>query len=242
MLKLINGEIYRFLHKKSVYAYFGALAVGYILFAFVRSGGLHEESVVNDAIKFFSFSPALIGGLLFSTIYTDDLNAKNLITLVGYGLSKTKIVLAKFILAALLGAAAFGLLPLFHYAVYAVFDCVASPVQIGTLYAVSLKFLLMTLAFCALSSITVYGLQRATFAVVTYILFAFGVISTLLTAVINVLELNLYEHLLSGVTDRIMAGVIGNAALAPAIAQYAVYVIIAVALSAAAFNKKEMEF
>jgi len=38
MFKLICGEIFRLLHKKSLYIYFGALAAGYFIIAFIRSG------------------------------------------------------------------------------------------------------------------------------------------------------------------------------------------------------------
>jgi len=76
MLRLINGEIYRLLHKKSMYIYFCSLAAGYFLIAFIRSGGLNAQSIVNDAFNFFNFLPAIAGGFLFSTIYTDDLTRK----------------------------------------------------------------------------------------------------------------------------------------------------------------------
>jgi len=245
MLKLIRGEIYRLLHKKSMYIYFGVVAAGYFLIAFVRSGGFGEESLVKDAINLFVAFPVLAGGFFFTAIYTDDLNSKNLITLVGYGISKAKIMLAKFLLIIMSGAAFFCLLPLFHYAVYAALGCVATASQLVMIFAVSLKFLLMTLAFSALSSIVVFGLQRTTFAVVTYLLLAFSVVGTLITAISNVLELNLASHLASGITDRILAGIISGgslASLALPVAEYIAYVGIASVLSAVAFYKKEMEF
>ena len=242
MLKLIHGEIYRLLHKKSLYIYFGALAAGYFLLAFVRSGGFSDETIVKDAINFFQLLPALAGGLLFSAIYTDDLNSKNLITLVGFGINKTKIVVAKFILMIVFGAVVFGLMPLFHYAVYAVLGFAATASQMAMIYAVALKFMLMTLAFSAIASIVVYGLQRTTFAVVSYILLAFSVVGTLITAVSNVLELNITQHLMSGITDRILTAIISGGSLTLPVAEYIVYMAIVVTISAVAFNKKEMEF
>jgi len=242
MLKLIRGEIYRLLHKKSIYIYFGVLAVGYFLAAFVRSGGFNDETVVKDAMNFFQFLPALAGGFLFSAIYTDDLNSKNLITLVGYGINKTKIVTAKFILMLLFGSAVFGLMPLFHYAVYAILGCNVTMDQMTVIYAVSLKFLLMTLAFAALSSIAAYGVQRTTFAIVSYILLAFGVVGALIAAVSNVLELNIAEHIISGITDRILAGIITDGSLTLPIIEYVGYILTAAVFSVIAFHRKEMEF
>jgi len=242
LLKFIRGELYRLLHKKSMYIYFGALAVGYFLVAFMRSGGFDAESVAADAVTFFNFLPALAGGFLFSAIYADDLNAKNLTTLVGYGLGKTKIVLAKFALAVIFGVAVFGLLPPIHCGMYALLGHGATLNQFGMICAMSLRYMLTTVAYMAISGIAVYGLQRTTFAMVTYILFGFSVVSTMITMVTGVLKLNIEGYLLSGVTNRIFSGILGGGSMTFPVIGYAVYIVGAVALSAAAFNKKEMEF
>ena len=225
-----------------MYAYFGALAVGYILLAYIRSGGFDEESILNDAVNLFAFLPALAGGFLFTAIYTDDLNAKNLTTLVGYGLSKTKIVFAKFIIVLLFVTICFGLVPLFHFAVYTTLGCAVTLGVMAMVYLILFKFLLMTLAFTVFSSIAVFGLQCATFAMVTYILFAFNIINFMLTAAGNALKINLGGHLLSGVTDRIITGITTGNSLTSPLIQYAAYIIAAAALSAIVFHKKEMEF
>jgi len=242
MLKLIRGEIYRLIHKKSTYIYFAVLLVGYFLLAFMRSGGFDQESLVNDALELFYFLPALVGGFLFAAIYTDDLNAKNLITLVGHGLSKTKIVLAKFVLAILFGAVVFALVPLIHCAIYTALGCLVTTQEWAMLYAIVFKSWLATLGFCALASIVVYGLQRTTFAIVTYILLAVNVVHTLLVSALNMLNLNLSDHLLSGITDRIATDLMSNVSVALPFLEYAIYIVIAVILSIVVFRKKEMEF
>jgi len=246
MLKLIRGEMYRLLHKRSMYIYFGALVVGYFLLAYIRSGGFNEESIIKDAFNFFNFLPALAGGFLFSAIYTDDLGSRNLITLVGYGIAKTKIVIVKLIVTTLFGAAVFGLSPLVLYCVHAALGWAATANTMAMVYAVSLKYLLMTLAFAALSGIVVYGLQRTTFAMVSYILLAFNVVSGLITVLVsNMLgdvATVVLNRLVSGITDRILAGImIGSSLIGPVI-EYIIYVAIAATLSVLAFRKKEMEF
>lgn len=242
MLKLIQGELYRVLHKKSLYVYFGLLAFAYILLAFMRSGGFHTESLVGDASSLFFLTPAVVGGFFFSTIYTDDLNAKNLITLVGYGLNKSKIVTAKIILTAFFSTVFFGLLPLFHSAVYMGFGYKTTAVQLAAVYAISLKCLLMTLAYSSISSIVVYGFQHPTFAIVTYILFAFGVIGNLLMMVAHTLNLNISDHLISGITSRIMTDLIAGGVSLLSIIAYAAYLVISSILATITFYKKEMEF
>ncbi|MCL1799208.1 MAG: hypothetical protein FWG23_05685 [Eggerthellaceae bacterium] len=242
MIRLIRGEFYRLLHKKSTYLYFALLAVGYFLVAFVRSGGFTAQSVVDDALNAFVFLPVLVGGFLFAAVYTDDLNARNLAVLVGFGISKTKVVLAKLVCAAVLNAAAFALVPLFHVAVYALFGSAATTDALGSVYAVAFKFYLTTVAFSALSGIVVYGLQRTTFAVVAFVLLAFNVVSGLAASLFGLIDPALRDHLIPGITDRIVSGVVFGSPVAGALVEYIAYVAFAVAVSAVVFHRKEMEF
>ena len=242
MFKLIRAELYRLLRKKSLYIYFGALAAGYFLVAFIRSGGFNEGSVLNDALALFSLLPALAGGFLFAAVYTDDLSSKNLTVLVGGGASKAIIVIAKFILMALSGAAVFSLMPLYHFAVYAALGQAPATGVAAAVYAAALKYYLTSIAFAALSGVVVYGLQRATFAIVTYILLAFGVVSGLFAIALDTFAPGLKEHMMPGITDRIFLGLIGGGPLAAPVIEYAAYVLGFIALSALAFYRKEMEF
>jgi len=241
MLRLIRGEVYRLLRKKSMYVFFGASAVGYFLIAFVRSGGFRAESVASDAASLFMFLPPVAGGFLFSAVCTDDLNAKNLIALVGFGLGKAKIVLAKLIIFVLFNAAIYALAPVFHCAVYALLGS-RMPGAMATVYAVSFNYFLLTVAYAAVSGVAVYGLQRATFAIVLYILLSFNVISGLLAAALRTFAPGLTGYLASGIAGRIVAGVMGGGPIAGPFVEYAAYLAIMTTLSVAAFRRKEMEF
>jgi len=242
MLKVLNGEIYRLLHKKSLYIYFGILAVGYFTLAFIRSGGFSNESVVSDALNLFILLPALAGGFLFAAIYTDDLNSKSIISLVGSGVNKAAIIAVKFTLTVLFGTVVFGFIPLFHISVYAALGQAADASMATMIFAVSLKHLLTVIAYSSLSGIVVYGLQRTTFAIVTYLLLAFGVVGSLISAALGIFAPNISGHLVSGITDRILFGMMSGAPLSAALAEYVVYVLVAITFSIVAFLKKEMEF
>jgi hypothetical protein len=240
MLKLLHGELYRLIHKKSLYLYFGALAIGYFIVSFVRSGEFDAESILGDAGNFLSMLPAFAGGFLFAAIYTDDLHSKNLTALVGFGIGKAKIVAVKLILMALLGAVIFGAAPLWLFATHAILGWTATASTLGMVYAISLQYWLLTIAFAALAGIAVYGLQRATFALVAYIVLAFNLVDNLVSVALRANFVR--ENLLSGVAGRILMGVTGGGPLALPMIELAAYVIIAAALSVLAFHKKEMEF
>jgi len=242
MFKLMSAELYRLLHKKSLYIYFTALAAGYFIIAFIRSGGFDENSVLADAMTLFTLLPALAGGFLFAAVYIDDLSSKNLITLVGYGVNKLTIIFVKFILMALFGLVLFGLAPLYHFAVYAILGRPVTAEIAATVCAASLKYLLTALAFAALSGVVTYGLQRATFAIVTYLLLSFGVVGGLVSTVLNTFAPSLSGFLMSAISDRILLGMLGSGPLVLPVAEYVVYVLAGLVLSAVAFFRKEMEF
>jgi len=241
MLNLLRSEAYRLARKRSMYIYIVALLLGYALLVFVRSGGFTAESVVSDSSN-FNFFPALAGAFLFSAIYTDDLNSKNLATLVGYGLSKTTIVMAKFITSVVSSVIFFVLLVGVHCAMYAVLGFAPTPRDVGWVFAFGLKYTLMTIVFMALSSIVVYGFQRTTFALVTYILFGFGIVTSLIKVADSVLKLKLADYLVSSLTDNITYGLISGTSALPSVVGYLGYLIVALVLAAVAFNRKEMEF
>ena len=242
MIKYIHGEIYRLLHKKTMYIYFTVLALGYVLLTYVRSGGFTDKSVIADAANFFFYLPILAGGFLFAAIYTDDLNSKNLISLVGFGLSKAKIVISKLILTSVFSAVIFALAPVLHIGVYSLLGSSAELSPWLTIYALSIKFWLTTIAFSALCGVVVYGMQRSTFAFVSYILLAFGIVGGLISSALSSFAPGITRFLMSGITDEIMAGIINGSSLVMPIAAYIIYIAASILLSALAFTKKEMEF
>jgi ABC-2 type transport system permease protein len=247
MLNYLYGELYRIAHKKSMYIYFGALAVAYLLLVFVRVGADGAEQVVRDAETLFALLPAAIGGYLFAALYADDLNSRTLTALIGFGMGKATIALSKLVLMVLFGSIVFGMVPLFMTLAYTVFGSSVPAAALGTVYAWALKALLETVAFSALAAIVVYGLQRPTFGMVSYILLSIGLVDQLLSVLfrwdaISGLLPGLDSHLVSGISVRILSGIMAGESMALTILEYMVYVIAAIALSVLAFHKKELEF
>ncbi|GHV11190.1 hypothetical protein FACS1894219_01950 [Clostridia bacterium] len=248
MFNYIKGEIYRILHKKSMYIYYGIFAVLYFIIVFVFSKKVYTtESIINDAENYFTFLPVIVGGYFFAALYTDDLSSKNLTTLVGYGLSKLKIVLSKFLLMTFFSAVIIGLIPVLMAGIYAIFGVSPTAAVMGEIYIYALTALMKTVAFAALSGIVVYGIQRNTFAIVLYVALAFGIVSQLVslllnTAIVKGIAPGLDKYLMSGITIRLQVSLLLNEPDLWIFAEYAIYAAIALALSTLAFRKKELEF
>jgi len=242
MFSYLLGEIYRLIHKKSMYLYFGAIAAAYLLIIFFRSGGFSASSVVDDAISTFMFLPVLVGGFFFAAVYTDDLNSKNLTSLVGFGMSKAVIVIVKLLVMVLFCAVVFAFIPLLHCIAYNLLGWAPDTSTWIMVYLISLKFFLMSIGFSTLSGILVYGLQRPTLSIILYVILAFGIVGGLLTTALNSFAPSLAGYLMAGITDRIMSGALSGGSLLVPFVAYIIYVAIAAALSILAFYKKEMEF
>ena len=247
MLNYLRGEIYRMLHRTSMYGYFPGFAVAYFLLVFIRIGGSAADQMLLDAQTLFMLLPAIVGGCFFAALYTDDLQARNLGTLIGFGISRTKIVLAKLILTALFSAAVLALLPLLMFASFAVLGVIPTADILGSVYIWALKALLEIVAFSALAAIVVYGLQRATVGIVTYLLLALGIVSQLIGALLNwdlisSLVPGLSTHLMSGISLRVITGILTQGPVLLPLLEYLIYVAVAAALSILAFRKKELEF
>jgi ABC-type transport system involved in multi-copper enzyme maturation permease subunit len=235
------------LHKKSMYIFFGAFAVLYILFFLIRSGKLTAEDISGDAQLISAFLPVIVGGFLFAAFYTDDLSSKNLATLVGYGLSKHKIVLSKFLLMTVFSAIVFGLVPIFMYVLYALIGAAPTSAALTAVYITALSAMLTTVAFAALSGIVVYGVQRGTFAMVLYVVLTLGIVSQLAglllgAAIVQGIFPGIEKHIMSGITLRLEHGLSSGQPVVWIFGEYVIYVAAALALSVLAFRKKELEF
>lgn len=243
MFKLIRGETYRIFRKISFYIYFGALFAFYLSLTFARSGGMEADSVVKDFTDIIGFFAPLAGGYMFMTFYADDLSSKVLTSLVGFGIGKVKIILVKFILTVVFCAALLGALLLAHFAIYAASGFPATPDYVRMVLATALYALMTTFVYVLAASIAVYGLQRVTFAAVTYFLLALNIIGGLIAVILNQLELNRFaDHIPSHVAQTVMANILKGDSITYPLIEYLLFVAAFFALSVIAFHQKEMEF
>ncbi|MDR1116921.1 MAG: hypothetical protein LBL09_01565 [Oscillospiraceae bacterium] len=247
MFNYLLGEIYRMLRKKSMYIYFGCFAAGYALLAFIRSPDANGGSILSDAENLFMLLTTIVGGYLFAALYTDDLSSRNLSSLIGFGMSKTKIVLSKLILAALFGGAIFGLIPLYMSGVYVLLGHPPTAAILGSVYVYALYTFMIAFACAAVSAIVVYGLQRTTLGIVAYLLLSLGVVNQLISLflswdVVHNLLPGLGSHLMFAISGRVMTGIMSGEGVWTPSAEYVIYVTVASILAALAFRKKELEF
>jgi len=245
MLNLIRADFYRVFCKQSLWIYFGALSVGVFLLSFVRSGGFTDTSVVMHSSNTIGAMTVLTGGYFFAALYTDDLSSRNLANLVGYGLSKVKIALAKLITFSIFSAMGFLLITLVHLGSYAALGFGATAMQTQMIFTVALQSWLLTVAYGATAGIVAFGTQKATSAMVTYLALAFSVVSLAINLAFKQIGVDLATHLFSGTSTQIMSALMPmdtGVALSVPLIEYITLLIAAVTVAIVAFRKKELEF
>jgi len=252
MRKYIGGEIYRVLHKRGLYILlFIYFALSAVMIAVANAMLDDVESLLSGVEALFSLMPFVIGGYLFSSFYCDDLSAKNLPTLIGFGIRRRTIVLSKLLLTLLFAGVFCVLFPLFVTAVLLLLG-VAEPALLFEFAAqgfsaLSVKALMEILGYVSVAAIVVYGLQRPTISVVAFLLIAMGVVGQLIGTVLNLNAVTrvapgLSNHQLSMITIRVLTGMMEGGPVAAPLLEFVVYIAVATTLTILAFRAKELEF
>jgi ABC-2 type transport system permease protein len=247
MLNYIKAEFYRIFHKKNLYIYFIALLAVYGLTIFIRLSTFDHSSIADEALTVFNFFPVFIGGYIFTSVYNDDLNAGTLASVIGFGRSKFFIILSKLGITIILTTG-------FYFcaliALESLFYLTGAAMGIDTIVLflkMVLNPLLLTIGYVSIAGIFVYGIQKATFSIVAYVLLSLGIISTILEKLlkhdaIQSIFGDLSKYMLTNIVSRFSSYIMGVDSNGWTILQYCIYLLIVLAISTVVFHKKELEF
>lgn len=275
MRRLVFTDLFRAQKKKSYVIMMGlvvALIVIVAIIAFVWPGKAAEESgkaerfqTLNNIVT--TFIPFLVGIPVFQTVFTDDFKSRTMQTAIGRGISRSRLVLSRFLEACMLIVEAM--------AIFSVVTLIAA-LAVGT--SVSGTFLLLAhlwvdasliVAHLSVCMFFVYASQNTSLGLVFFILFSANVFGLLLKLVDSIPFLNdngieISKMVPTGVHTNMSNYLFGTKAvldttdlsklLEPAIEAnfgkalvygivfVGVYIILPVFLSQAVFRKKELEF
>jgi ABC-type transport system involved in multi-copper enzyme maturation permease subunit len=220
-----------------MYIYFASLLVGYILLMFVQSSNLvnnvlQQGGIVFDLMLIFG------GGFLFATIYNDDLTAKSLPQLIGFGKKRTTIVISKIIISIILSV-------IVYFAAYAAFYLLVTSFGVSIDADTNKKLLLFLFnslfklfAYYSIGSIAAYGTQKATVSVVVFTVFATGLgeqmIMLLFAQFQNIIDL-------TGCAVLLIVGKLVENPSIETITPYIITLLILTVISIIAFRKKDLK-
>ena len=238
------------------------VCTGIVVFLFLLAGllakilPLHLGEIQGSAMTMdlyasavLFFFPLLTGIPIFSAVYSDDFKSRSMQTAIGFGLTRPKIIWARFFEGLLLLIET-GII----YSVFLVLMDVMNGVSgdnirktlINELWIKDLKIL----GFLCLSLIIVYGTQKPSGGLVLFILLISGVFGTMISAMDLIpffdkhnIEPSKYfpSGVITTLQDAISGGHAGKAVVA-FVCFTAFYVILPVFISIGIFNKKELDF
>lgn len=249
MLSFILADFYRILKKKSLYIFLSINAVLFAIIMFITNNqnlGLDEYLMGMHIIT--SLIPVIVGTFVFSIVYIDDLNAKSVQGAIGYGKSRTEIVIVKYLDAIIL---------------MAVFSLIMVGVLSGTPYLLGLKMtseafqlisklvvhqLLVVAVYFAIASIVVYYIQKAAGSITAFILLITSTINALLGLLFTqkfVVDLigNITQYFPKAKLDAFGLWVNTNEGDLTNILLWILgYIVVSLTISIVVFKRKELEF
>ena len=210
-------------------------------------GSAMSMDLYTTAILFFF--PLLTGIPIFSAVYSDDFKSRSMQTAIGFGITRPKIIWARFFEGMLLLIET-GII----YSVVLVLMDILNGVKADDIRKTLLNDLWIRdfkiLGFLCLSLIIVYGTQKPTGGLVLFILLIAGVFGTMISAMdlipfFDKHDIQPSKYFPSGVInslqDAINDGKVGKIVLL-SLAFAVCYIIVPVFISIGIFDKKELDF
>lgn len=187
------------------------------------------------------FAPYLVGAPVFSAIFSDDFKSRAMQAAIGHGLSRSRLVLCRFLEAVFVIAETFAV----FCAAMAACGIVLKVSQ-KDIKAVILDLCVegLTVICCyAVAMIIVYSLQNAAFAMSVYIILIADTVSLVLMGLSSMVPFFRDRHidLTKGWITKLIESARGGRPELWAVLVGA-YIVLPLALSMVIFRKKELEF
>lgn len=194
------------------------------------------------------FGPLLIGIPIFSAIYTDDFKSRSMQVAIGRGVSRPKMMLARFLETLVLVVE--------WHVIYTVVALICGLIAgasgsqmldcIGPIWGVSIKMMV----FLSLSLLFVYGTQNPTTGLVFYIIFVANVLDIIFTFIdmIPFLQDNniqLSEYFPASACSNFLNAIVEGDGLhifTWGLGVFVGYIVLPLIISIQIFKKKELEF
>lgn len=240
MINLIIADLRRILKKKGYY--FMLLFMIIIAFFVCVSGSdLSVQDHIGRLHAFFQFVPIIFGSIpIYLGVFGDEMRTGSIQCVIGRGVSRAKVIVAKLIDCLVLTLIYYGVLLLVLYLLNYLCDIALSPRQNIMLAVFVALSVLQAMACYAFSTIFLFTFWSVAAGIMSYLIFG-TILGLLLQQAQNAVHLPFYDAFINGLLENAYAAIdVGSFpfTLIPAILVYIVLVtIIAVLL----FKRKELD-
>ena len=186
MMNYLSADLHRVLHKQFFLGSVGAFSVLFAVLVFIYfNPSFTAEMYVAKVTSFLSFFPLIIGVFVFMSVYADDFKCRSMQVAIGFGMPRSRIILAKLLESALLllgAAVAVGVLVLCAPAVLGLAPDARQTLSLALTVAAEM---LRALGYLALSAVPVFLSQDAAGGVIAYVLLASKSVYIILSLVLG---------------------------------------------------------
>jgi len=249
MLNYVIADVFRIFRKPTfIYANLCMIGVFLSLLIIKYNSQFDEEAYLELIITNAPFYRLIIGIPVFLSVYYDEFKSKALQTAIGFGISRPKVILSKFITIILtsIGSALF--LGLIVWTLLPFLNLSLISAQHLQLLLNIFEEVLIVIGYISLSAILVYYSQNATIGLILYILLNSNLTKMVAVRILNQAFIqdavgDLVPYLYTNSLRSEIEGLLQNGHLhLPMILLILSYIILPVCLSMAIFRKKELEF
>ncbi len=239
MRNLLKADLRRILKKISFYIWLFLISL--FLFLFGGKAKYTSDTLEIERTVIKMIVPVIVSLNVYLSVFGDELKTGAIQCIIGRGISRTRVVLTKYLDCLILTGLFFAVLELIYYVRNIVFNVGASPLQSASLAFYIFMFYIRTMSYLAIASFFVYLTWSTAPGIIALVVLCefFGVT---LNMIGTLLKIQVYQFYLDGLLDsayaEISAGNIGYQII-PAIV---IYIVGALLLAAVVFRKKEIEF
>ena len=247
MKNMISADIERILRKKSFWIVFILPCIMALFYALI-SAGERGGSFYYAVLETDHFSPIgnmMFGLSIFLGVYADEFRSKSMQAMIGRGISRTKIVLVKFIDSVLLTVLIYGIFSLLLFVMALIFHGGIGALEAKAMYLQIALFGVKALGFSTIATVFIFLTGNVPVAmIVNVLLYISGSLLKSIAAFNDeLMRVHPERYLFDGIIDRIYGDLILSLSPSPLwLILAAAYICGAICLSVLIFRSKELEF
>ena len=249
MRRLIRADIRRILKKRSVIVLF-LLALFYLCSTVVGSYVAYEQGsivAVKSLMRRMTIPELMLGLVILFGVYADDFRSMSYSCVIGRGLTRSKLVLAKLLDTVILTVIMYGIITLVLMAGLRAVDCSFTPRLSRAFYLTILITIYKAVGYIALSSVILYVTDniplRTISLLLLYIVVPFSTLLFSLNAQVKALHIERLHY--AGLADNAFSDFLFGSAgmgIGKLLLGLLVYLGLVLFVTVKIFDKKELEF
>ena len=249
MRRLIRADIRRILKKSSVIVLF-CIALVFLSFHVIGSYLAYEKDPVvpvKDLMSHLSMPELLIGLVILFGVYADDFRSMSYACVIGRGLTRSKLVLAKLLDTVILTALMYGIITLVLRLGLMLVGCDLTPRLSRAFYMTIFSAVYKTVGYIALSSMILYVTNNIPVATISLLLLYIAVPFSALLFSLNpqVKAFHIERLHYAGLADNAFSDFLFGSAvmgIGKLVLGLLIYLGLVLFVTIRIFDKKELEF